>query len=167
MCWQKCTLSTFILVSLTTFWFIPPRETNSNQSVVMSQWTPRHLHKNKLFWRWRWTMKYPSLKKKKKKSRSWVFHCLLLHCVMFPSAMQCWRVLRWCPWWISRRLFASPDGSLINNSSCVWILSLLFILHAASKCEISQKMLPWKLLSPKSVTDRVALTLCFSNFTLF
>ena len=65
MCWQKCTLSTFILVSLTTFWFIPPRETNSNQSVVMSQWTPRQLHSNKLFCRCRWTLKYPSLKKKK------------------------------------------------------------------------------------------------------
>lgn len=65
MCWQKCTLSTFILVSLTTFWFFPPRETNSNQSVVMSQWTPRQLHSNKLFCRCRWTLKYPSLKKKK------------------------------------------------------------------------------------------------------
>lgn len=40
------------------------------------------------------------------------------------SALQCSHALRWCPWWISKRIFASPDGSLIHNSSCVWILYL-------------------------------------------
>lgn len=75
-----------------------------------------------------------------------VTQCNTTHYVIFPSALQCCLALRWCPWWISRRLFASPDGSLINNSSCVeYVLSHFVFLVLV----FSHKMLIWSFFPPQ------------------
>lgn len=70
--------------------------------------------------------------------------CHTTHYVIFPSALQCCLALRWRPWWISRRLFASPDGSLINNSSCVEYVLSHFVFLALV---FSHKMLIWSFFS--------------------
>lgn len=61
---------------------------------------------------------------------------------IFFSAMQCCHAHRWCSWWISKRLFASPDGSLINNSSC-----FEYFLFALNHLDVECAILPRKAVT--------------------